>query len=209
MWLIKGITVSIRYKDLPHVPPGRPFFQPRPFLPHTTHPQRQCGGLSEPSPRPHPKSKPETHAGTWITARVPPCPPGVTASCFPHQGETNPWGPAGGRTEATQAETGDRTAGRKEVSGWHSAFSSRGASPGQDAASGRGASARQACGTRARRAHASVPVRAHPRARAPTHQQPLKPGARVARRLQRLSPRLPCGLGIRLAAAARGRGGFC
>lgn len=89
------------------------------------------------------------------------------------------------------------------MSGWQSAFSSRGASPGQDAASGRGASARQAGGTRARRAHASVPVRAHPRARAPTHQQPLMSGARVARRLQRLSPRLPCGLGIRLAAAAR------
>lgn len=43
----------------------------------------------------------------------------------------------------------------------------------------------------------------HKRTRMPTHQQPLMSGARVGRRLQRLSPRLPCGLGIRLAAAAR------
>lgn len=33
------------------------------------------------------------------------------------------------------------------------------------------------------------------------HQQPWMPGARVGRRLQRLPPRLACGLGIRLAAA--------
>lgn len=61
-------------------------------------------------------------------------------------------------------------------------------------------------GTRTRHAHLTVPVRAHThacmRARAPTHQQPPISGARVGRRLQLLSPRLPCGLGIRLAAAA-------
>lgn len=59
-------------------------------------------------------------------------------------------------------------------------------------------------GTGTGRAHSPVPVRAHTHAytRTPTHQQPLRSRTRVGRRLQRLSPRLLCGLDIRLAAAA-------
>lgn len=105
--------------------------------------------------------------------------------------------------QAAPMEAADRRTGRKEAISRQSAFFLPQSQPGTGRCQRKG---RRAPG---HEAHAPAVrtspsgARSHSSARAATHQQPWVSAARVGRRLRRLPPRLPCGLGIRPAAATR------
>lgn len=131
-----------------HGPARTPVFPTAaPSLPTPRTPKDNAGGLSE--RRHHLRGRAPTlnqkhpRGGRSLRASHPA--PGASASCFPHQGETNPSEPAGGRTEATQVEAADSRTGRKEVSGRKAHFPPA-EQAGQGVASGRGSGARQATG---------------------------------------------------------------